>query len=101
MYTCIISFKHKPYNGPGLKHAGCLCSTQIHVLVGDPIDYVLTVKVQREVKRQTVLAYNSITIHDTALMYFTFSFVNNIRLCWFSAHIYMACCCRKDPTQDG
>jgi hypothetical protein len=80
------------YGPEGLKHAACLCST--HVLDG-PIDYVLTVKVQREVKRQTVLASSSITIHDTAPMYFTSSFVNNIPFCWSSAHIYRACCCHR------
>jgi len=36
------------------------------VLDGDPINYVLTVRAQREVKQQTDLAYSSITIHDTA-----------------------------------
>ena len=73
----------------------------VHVLDDDPIDYVLPVKAQREVKRQTALAYSSITIHDTAPMYFTSSFVNNIPLCWSSAHIWESCCCHKDPTQDG
>jgi hypothetical protein len=53
-----------------MKHAACLCS--IHVLDGDPIDYVLTVGVQGEVKSQTALAYSS--IHDTPPMYFASSF---------------------------
>jgi hypothetical protein len=95
LYTSLIMVKKD-------KHAACLCSTQKDVLDGDPINYVLTVKVQREIKRQTALAYTSTTtIHDTADVYFTSSFVKNIHLCWSSAHVYRACCCHKDPTQDG
>jgi hypothetical protein len=45
----------------------------IHVLDGDPVVYVLTVKVQREVKRQTAIAYSSTTMRDSAPMYFTCS----------------------------
>jgi len=40
----------------------------VDICLSDPVDFVLTVKVQREVKRQTALAYCS-TLHDTAPMY--------------------------------